>query len=249
MKKPYIFLDAGGTIVFPNFELIAEIAYKYGYFLDPMDLLKEFSYVNYYLDNLLKLDLSLYKEEVIKCIPYTLKRFNLDDKDVNMIFTKAKKKAENQFLWTYTLPEIVRGLKILKEEGYSISVISNSDGTVEDQIKVAGLRKFFDEVFDSGIIGIEKPDPKIFQYTLSYIQVSPEDSIYVGDFMMIDVYGANRIKLGAFHLDPYNLYNSWYGYHVKNILELSLLIVNNNIDIKDERLHPFENNYFDNFVL
>jgi hypothetical protein len=67
--------------------------------------------------------------------------------------------------------------------------------------------------------------------------------------MMIDVYGANRIKLGAFHLDPYNLYNSWYGYHVKNILEFSLLIVNNNIDIKDERLHPFENNYFDNFVL
>lgn len=239
MKKPYILLDAGGTIIFPNFEIISEFALKFGYFLDPLDLLREFSYVNFYLDNLLKEDHSLYKEEIHKSILYTLERVGINTEDAGKIIMETKKKVKNSYLWTYTNSKVIKGLKNLLKDGYSLSVVSNSDGTVEEQIKIAGLRGFFEKVFDSRIVGIEKPDPKIFQYALINLRIFPEDAIYVGDFMMIDVYGANQCGIGAFHLDPFDLYKSWFGYHVKDILDFSLEIINKNIDLKDKRLYPF----------
>ncbi|MCX7845424.1 MAG: HAD family hydrolase [Dictyoglomaceae bacterium] len=240
MKKPYILLDAGGTVIFPNFEVIAEVAFKFGYSLDPTNLLKEFSYVNFYLDNLLKEDHSLYKEEIHKSILYTLERVKINKEDAEKIIMETKKRVKKGYLWTYTTSNIITGLKNLKEEGFSLSIISNSDGTVEEQIKVSGIRKYFEEVFDSGILGVEKPEPEIFQYALNALKMSPEDTIYVGDFMMIDVYGANRSGIGAFHLDPFDLYKSWFGYHVKDILDFSLEITNKNINLNDERLHPFK---------
>ncbi len=240
MRKPYILLDAGGTIIFPNFEVISEVAFKLGYFLDPDNLLKEFSYVNFNLDNLLKENHSLYKEEIHKSILYTLERLLINKKDAEKIIMETKRKVKNGYLWTYTTSRIIMGLKNLKEEGFFLSVISNSDGTVEEQIKFAGIRKFFEKIFDSGIVGIEKPDQRFFQYALSNLSLSPEDAIYVGDFMMIDVYGANKTGIGAFHLDPFEFYNSWFGYHVKDIYDFSLEIINNRLNYKDERLYPFK---------
>ena len=50
----------------------------------------------------------------------------------------------------------------------------------------------FEKIFDSQKIGIEKPDPEIFQEVLKELELSPSQVIYIGDYYEVDVKGANR---------------------------------------------------------
>jgi putative hydrolase of the HAD superfamily len=45
---------------------------------------------------------------------------------------------------------------------------------------------------DSHEVGIEKPDPRIFDFALTKAQARPEQTLYVGDIYSIDVVGAER---------------------------------------------------------
>ncbi|MGB9857479.1 MAG: HAD family hydrolase [Dictyoglomaceae bacterium] len=238
MKKPYIFLDAGGTIIFPNAELLCEIALNFGYFLSPENLIKAFLETTFYFDNLFKKEGLKDNKVFYNFIPLSLEKLGVPLEEGIKIREIAMKKA-NGLIWTYTLPSIKEGLRILNSEGYSLSVISNSDGTVEEQIRRAGLRKYFERIYDSGIIGIEKPDPKIFLHALSEMKFSPKEVIYIGDFVMIDVLGANKAKIGAIHLDPLSLYNDWKGIHLKDIHEVAIKILEGEIKLEDKNLFPF----------
>jgi len=237
MPLKYIFLDAGGTIIYPNVDLICEFANKYGYNLSPQDILKSFYETIFYYDNLFRKDGVKDSSVFIHLIPLLLNRLGIDI-ELGVNIRKKMREKENNLIWTYTTSEVIEGLKLLKENGFKLSVISNSDGTVEEQIKKAGLRKYFEKVYDSGIIGIEKPDPRIFIYALNDLNLKPSEVIYVGDIMMIDVLGANRAKIGAIHLDPLNLYQSFPGMHLKSIYEFSQTILNDKI-LEENKLYPY----------
>ena len=56
----------------------------------------------------------------------------------------------------------------------------------------AGLRDYFDVVVDSALVGVEKPDPAIFQAALDALGVAPEEALYVGDLYEVDVVGPAR---------------------------------------------------------
>lgn len=239
MKRPYIFFDAGGTIIFPNVEVLCDVAYNFGHSLSPSDFLKAFSETIFYFDNLFKKEGPKDNTVFYNLIPFSLKKLGILEEEGVKIREKMRER-EKDLIWTYTLPEIKEGLEILKSHGYRLSVISNSNGTVEEQIKRAGLRKYFERVYDSGIIGMEKPEPGIFHYVLSDMNLSPTDVIYIGDIVMIDILGANRAKIGAVHLDPLNLYYEWKGIHMKNIYEVAKKIIEG-INLEDKNLYPFLN--------
>ena len=70
---------------------------------------------------------------------------------------------QERHLWS-SVPESTRtALARLKAAGLLLGVVSNSEGRVEQALEAAGLRPYFDVVVDSGLIGIEKPDPRIFE--------------------------------------------------------------------------------------
>jgi FMN phosphatase YigB (HAD superfamily) len=50
---------------------------------------------------------------------------------------------------------------------------------------------------DSGVLGIEKPDPRIFQAALQALRVAPEEALYVGDLYEVDVLGAQSAGIEA----------------------------------------------------
>jgi putative hydrolase of the HAD superfamily len=61
-------------------------------------------------------------------------------------------------------------------------------------------------VIDSTVVGIEKPDPRIFTFALDALGVSAEDAagvVHVGDTIFADVRGARAAGLRPLHLDPY----------------------------------------------
>jgi HAD superfamily hydrolase (TIGR01662 family) len=94
----------------------------------------------------------------------------------------------------------------LRAAGLALGVVSNSEGTIEQMLLEIGLRGFFDAVVDSAIVGITKPDPRIFQIALERLAVTPADTIMVGDSPSADVVGAHAVGMRAALLDPHNLY-------------------------------------------
>jgi putative hydrolase of the HAD superfamily len=104
---------------------------------------------------------------------------------------------EEQHLWC-SVPQPTRAaLTRLKAAGLLLGVVSNSEGRVEQALEAAGLRDYFDVVVDSGVLGIEKPDPRIFQAALQALGVAPEEALYVGDLYEVDVVGAQAAGIEA----------------------------------------------------
>jgi len=105
-------------------------------------------------------------------------------------------------LWTGVDPGTPPVLARLKSAGMLLGVVSNSDGRVEQALAAAGLRDFFDVIVDSGLAGVEKPDPRIFRAALEALGVSPDEAIHIGDIYEVDVVGARAAGLQAALVDP-----------------------------------------------
>lgn len=105
-------------------------------------------------------------------------------------------------LWCSVRERTAETLDELKRRGYRLGVISNSDGRAEAVLGEAGLLPHFEFVIDSGRVGVEKPDPRIFRLALERMGVQPHEAVYVGDIYEIDVVGARAAGMRAILVDP-----------------------------------------------
>jgi putative hydrolase of the HAD superfamily len=105
-------------------------------------------------------------------------------------------------LWTVVEPGTPDLLADLGRRGYLLAVVSNSNGTIEGYLEEVGLRRHFACVIDSFVVGVEKPDPRIFRLALERAGVEAADTTYIGDLYHIDVRGAESAGLNAILLDP-----------------------------------------------
>jgi HAD superfamily hydrolase (TIGR01509 family) len=94
-------------------------------------------------------------------------------------------------------------LDAVRERGVKVAVVSNSEGMLEPLFVELGIRRHFDLIADSGRLGFEKPDPRIFEYALGAFGVRAEDALHLGDSIATDVLGAKRAKLRVMLVDPY----------------------------------------------
>jgi putative hydrolase of the HAD superfamily len=97
--------------------------------------------------------------------------------------------------------------------GLGLAVVSNADGTVEEQLRVDGICQVgpgagipIGYVADSSVVGVSKPDPEIFHVALEALGVVPERAIHVGDTPAADVVGARAAGVRPVLVDPYDLH-------------------------------------------
>ena len=105
-------------------------------------------------------------------------------------------------LWTHADPEALPAIRRVREAGRGVGVISNSNGSVRSLLEALGLAAHLDFVIDSAVVGVEKPDPRIFHLGLRAAGVSPAEAVYVGDLYSVDVLGARAAGLDGILLDP-----------------------------------------------
>jgi HAD superfamily hydrolase (TIGR01509 family) len=105
-------------------------------------------------------------------------------------------------LWCAVQTGSAESLARLRAAGLQLGVVSNSDGRVGQALEAAGLRQYFDVVVDSALVGLEKPDPRIFQTALEALGVAPEEALYVGDLYEVDVLGAQAAGIRAILFGP-----------------------------------------------
>jgi len=89
---------------------------------------------------------------------------------------------------------------------YPLAVISNADGKIADVLNRCGIADCFRQIIDSGLVGYEKPHPAIFKAALRAMNVSPEQSLYVGDVFSVDYAGATRARMQAILFDVSGAY-------------------------------------------
>jgi HAD superfamily hydrolase (TIGR01509 family) len=93
-------------------------------------------------------------------------------------------------LWRKPIPGMIELVRELRQRRVPIAVISNSEGHLAELIDELGWSNAFDVVVDSGRVGIDKPDPRIFQHACRSLEVEPADLLHVGDAWEADVQGA-----------------------------------------------------------
>lgn len=94
----------------------------------------------------------------------------------------------------------------LRAAGIKLAAVSNSEGTIDALLQEVGLRQYLDGVFDSWVLGVAKPEPRIFALALAHLGVSAEEAIMVGDTPATDIVGARAAGLQAVLIDPYDLH-------------------------------------------
>ena len=94
----------------------------------------------------------------------------------------------------------------IKRRGYRMGVVSNAEGRVEQDLDSAGYRGLFETVIDSHVVGVEKPDPRIFHLALERMTASAETAVYIGDVPSVDIVGARAAGVAPVLLDRHDLY-------------------------------------------
>jgi putative hydrolase of the HAD superfamily len=105
-------------------------------------------------------------------------------------------------LFDRAVPEAQATIRRVKAAGLVVGVISNSNGNAHALLEQAGLSADLDFVIDSALVGVEKPDPRIFELAVRQAGVAAREAAYVGDLYSVDVVGSRAAGLHPILLDP-----------------------------------------------
>ncbi len=85
----------------------------------------------------------------------------------------------------------------LLERGYKLCIISNASNAADlyRLVDKSALRPYFAHYVISAEEGIRKPDARIFEKALSLMKANPSQALMVGDTLMADIFGAQRVGM------------------------------------------------------
>jgi putative hydrolase of the HAD superfamily len=113
-------------------------------------------------------------------------------------------------LWRKVPDGLVAAVTELRARGVPVVVVSNSEGQLQTLFDNLGLGGAFDLVIDSHIVGVEKPDPRIFAPVVERFGVAPAQVLHLGDTWATDVVGARAAGLQVGLVDPFGHYDGQY---------------------------------------
>jgi putative hydrolase of the HAD superfamily len=132
------------------------------------------------------------------------------------------------------LPGAVEILSFLRVRGYQTALISDCSGEVPLLWADTPLAPLVDVPIFSRVVGLKKPDPRIYGLACDRLSVKTSDCIYIGDGGSRELTGAVavgmhavqiRYSAGANH-DPHRLDpDDWHGSSISTLKEISILLV------------------------
>ena len=124
---------------------------------------------------------------------------SLSELDRDNFFEVAYEHFAEAGVWE-AYPEVF-GVLAKLEPRFQLAVISNFDGRLRLILEHLGISKFFGHVFVSSEIGADKPDPEIYRRALKFVNLKPDQVLYVGDDPDRDWKAAAEAGLSVFKLD------------------------------------------------
>ncbi len=93
-------------------------------------------------------------------------------------------------------------LDYLKEK-YILHIITNGfNKTQHTKLKHSNLRPYFDQIITSEKTGVKKPNPAIFDHALKLAKSTKEESVYIGDDLVVDILACQNFGIKGIYFNP-----------------------------------------------
>lgn len=120
--------------------------------------------------------------------------------------------TRTHYLWRWPIPETLRALTALARVDVPMGVVSNASGQIADELRRGGICQTGDGigarmrvVVDSHVVGVAKPDPRIFDFALpDFGEFERTRIAYVGDSVTMDVRSSASAGLHPLLIDPFD---------------------------------------------
>ena len=76
---------------------------------------------------------------------------------------------------------------------YDMALVSNFYGNIMTVLHDFGIRRFFNHVIESAVVGVRKPDPAIFLMACVAMHLQPSEVLVVGDSLSKDILPARSL--------------------------------------------------------
>lgn len=87
----------------------------------------------------------------------------------------------------------VEMLEYCRERGYTLGLVTNGKKDIQyGKIDLLKLRGYFKAIVISGEAGISKPDPEIYRFALERLESTAEETLFIGDHPVNDIWGAAK---------------------------------------------------------
>jgi putative hydrolase of the HAD superfamily len=217
MRPAGVLFDAGGTLIQPNVRRLAAGLAEIGQrghrgradHVDHVDHVDEDG-----LDAALWRAMALFDSDYgpeagdpSRWRPAWLERFGREAGVPGEVMTQAWQIVDGErHVWDQPIDGARECLDRLRHAGVRVGVVSNSDGRVAGALDRAGLVDRLDIIVDSGVVGVAKPDPLIFDHALEPLGLKASETWYIGDTVAYDVAAADAAGLTSWVIDHRGLH-------------------------------------------
>lgn len=133
------------------------------------------------------------------------KTFNRVDKKVSddSIHILAHEYIKHLSSFTHLFPNTIDVLEYLAPK-YNLHIITNGFQEIQaKKLKGSNIDKYFDQVINSEMAGVKKPNPYIFELALEKANVTAKNSLMVGDNLEADIMGAKSVGMQPVHFNAH----------------------------------------------
>jgi HAD superfamily hydrolase (TIGR01549 family) len=221
-----VFLDAGGVLLYPDWVRVSGILAKYGIVATSAQLTEAEFLAKRRMDDAGFTTTTGDITEPDGYLGWVVKAADMDydHEALHRSAAEFNEQHGRDNLWS-DMPEGVPGaLQRLRDAGFRLAVVSNTESSLRDRITQAGLDRFFETLVISDEVHSEKPDAGIFLEGLRRMDVTPDRAVHVGDFYSIDVVGARGVGITAVLLDAKDLSPDRDVTRVRSLTELAELL-------------------------
>jgi HAD superfamily hydrolase (TIGR01549 family) len=133
----------------------------------------------------------------------TLKSLGYNYDDSNPIVTQATSEFCEEFMKFVRIDDDAEAMLRSLHGKYKIGLVSNFaiPECVHKLLKASNIDGFFDAIVISGAINKRKPSPEIFQRTLKMLDVSTDETVFVGDTIDADIEGPKAVGMKAIYIE------------------------------------------------
>jgi putative hydrolase of the HAD superfamily len=218
-------LDAGGVLVFPNFERISDTFARHGLHVSPEALRAADPHGRFAVDTADGVAATNDADRGSMHFRIMIERAGIPpDAPIQGVLDELWAYHTQHNLWEYVPPDVIPALERLAATGVPLAIGSNANGIIHRVFERAGLRRYFSAICDSHVEGVEKPDRRFFDILVTRAGARPETTLHVGDLYHVDVVGARGAGLQAMLFDPHDLYESFDAERVKTLDALATIV-------------------------
>jgi putative hydrolase of the HAD superfamily len=220
-----ICLDAGGTLVWPNWERVRDVLAEQGISVDAASLAAADPHVRRSLDERHLIASSTDQSRAWSFFDAVLTMAGVElTPPARRALAHVEQYQRTMNLWEYVPDFVAPTLAELRRGGYTLVVVSNANGTVRQAFRRIGLFDLVDVIVDSAEEGFEKPDRRLFEAALRRAGAQPSSALHVGDIYHVDVAGARAAGLTPVLVDEADLYADADCHRIRSIAELPGLL-------------------------